>query len=79
MNRWTFAGSLSLDPLVRKDRETWELFGVAVKGKQKRNKGKKGDESTATRHTTRSLDPFSFRTDKTLTEALDALFFVTIV
>jgi hypothetical protein len=27
----------------------------------------------------RSVDPFSFRADKTLTEALDALFFVTIV
>jgi hypothetical protein len=32
-------------------------------------------------HDTRrhSMDPFSFRTDKTLTEALDALFFATIV
>jgi hypothetical protein len=33
-NKWTFTGgSLSLALLVRKDRETWELLGVAVKGK----------------------------------------------
>jgi hypothetical protein len=49
---------------------------VAVEGKQKENDGEKGDGSTTTR---RRTTPFLFGTDKTLTEALDALFFVTLV
>jgi hypothetical protein len=52
---------------------------VVVEGKHKVNVGEKGDGSTATRHTTTNVVPFSFRTDKTLTEALDALSLVTIV
>jgi hypothetical protein len=47
------------------------LFGEAAEKKQKDNEGEKKDGSTATR---RTVDLFSFRTDKTLTEALDALF-----
>jgi hypothetical protein len=63
------------------------LFREAAERKQKGNDAEKGDGLALTRRYTtdglkdgrRSENPFSFRTDKTLTEALDALFFVTIV
>jgi hypothetical protein len=56
-----------------------ELLRVAVEGKQKGNDSEKGDGSATTRNTRTNDAPFLFGTDKTLTEALDALFFVTIV
>jgi hypothetical protein len=55
------------------------LFGLVFERKQRATEGEKGDKAAVTRRCTASDDPFSFPTDTTTTEALDALFFVTIV
>jgi hypothetical protein len=64
----------SLAPLVKKEQEEGRCLEWP---KQKGNEGEKGD-GTRVRSSTMTHDA-PFRTNKTLTEAPDALFYVTIV
>jgi hypothetical protein len=54
-------------------------IGVQLKGNEREIKVRKGMDPQQHDNVQLSVDPFSFRTDKTSTDAQDAFFFVTIV
>jgi hypothetical protein len=73
-NGGNLPGSLSHTPLVKKERE--RCLGWELKGNNREMKVRKVMDPQP--NTTTHDAPLSFRTSKTLSEALDALFFVTI-
>jgi hypothetical protein len=54
-------------------------FGVQLKGNEREIKIRKGMDPQQHDNVQLFVDPFSFRTDNTATDAQDAFFFVTIV